>query len=131
MVYDMTTGHGSNACFDSTWSDYCTYFGFDDKVYCKTGGDIRIDSPSALAISESLVLCDAGVPGCSTNKFVCSGTTLPCNEYDPSNAWLECDCRPQVGYTSCNVMEYIQRPSEAKINNTVIRNALDPVANVL
>jgi hypothetical protein len=105
VIFNPHTSYGTDACFDYLFTEFCTHFEpAEGGAKCKAGAGGKAGGKghtAALSTFDSLVLCDAGVPGCSTDKFVCSGTTAACGTYGPNYDSM-CDCQPTVGYVKCD-----------------------------
>lgn len=104
-IFSDRTSWGADACFSYDMVDYCTHFERNPETggrRCKVGGTVnQPNHPTALSTFDALPLCDAGVPGCSTDKYVCDGTTASCDQFG-EDYWEECGCTPQVGYVHCD-----------------------------
>lgn len=103
-VYVRREPNASDACIDSSSQKACLRFGSDahGKTVCEDIIDLDDNTPY-YQITQALPLCDSTVPGCSTESFVCGGTTVQCDPYSTykNTGIYECDCRPTIGYVSC------------------------------
>lgn len=99
-IYNPLDSKPSDACFNASMTEFCSHFtqSKNGETLCKSGHGGKVDKHAVNVLSTlyALPLCDSNVPGCSTNKFVISGTTQQCNPE------IEADCTTTIGYLQCS-----------------------------